>query len=247
MARSAGNQVHVIENLMVVLLNQSFATFGVPEVIVSDNGTQLSSHEFQAFCTSQGIHHIRAAPYHPQSNGLAERFVDTLKRSLRKIRSGGETLEEALYTFLQVYRTTPTGDLDGRSPAEVMFNRPLRTVSSMLRPIERANTESKGRTKQNAAFNKKHGALQRSFLNGDPVYAQVHRANSWQWEPATVIERIGKVNYNVFLIRSHANQLKTRVPERRTAPADQLTPLSVFFDGFGLAIPTETPPNAIPL
>lgn len=250
-------EVHVTKSTStkttIKLLNQSFATFGVPEVIVSDNGTQFSSHEFQAFCTSQGIHHIRTAPYHPQSNGLAERFVDTLKRSLRKIRSGGETLEEALYTFLQVYRTTPTGDLDGRSPAEMMFNRPLRTVSSMLRPTERTNTESRGRTKQNAAFNKKHGALQRSFLNGDPVYAQVHRANSWQWEPATVIERIGKVNYNVFLedrqrlIRSHANQLKTRVPERRTAPADQPTPLSVFFDGFGLAIPTETPPNAIPL
>ncbi|XP_062715677.1 uncharacterized protein K02A2.6-like [Aedes albopictus] len=195
-------EVHVTKSTTsratIKLLNQTFATFGVPEVLVSDNGTQFSSHEFQTFCTSQGIHHIRIAPYHPQSNGLAERFVDTLKRSLRKIRSGGETLEEALCTFLQVYRSTPTNDLEGRSPAEIMFGRPIRTIQSMLRPSERG-TASRDRKKQNDAFNKKHGAVQRNFQHGDSVYAKVHSTNSWRWESATVIEKIGNVNYNVFL------------------------------------------------
>ncbi|XP_062542038.1 uncharacterized protein K02A2.6-like [Armigeres subalbatus] len=139
----------------IKILNQTFATFGIPELIVSDNGTQFSSHEFQAFCTNQGIRHIRIAPYHPQSNGLAERFVDTLKRSLRKIRSGGEALEEALSTFLHVYRSTPSSDLNGKTPAELMFGRPLRTVLSLLKPTERnTGSISRDRKKQNNIFNK---------------------------------------------------------------------------------------------
>lgn len=102
---------------------------------------------------------------------------------------------------------------------------------------------------QNDAFNRKHGAVKRSFQHGDSVYAKVHRANSWQWEPATVIEKVGSVIYNVFLedqhrlIRSHANQLKTRVPE--SSPAGRPTPLSIFFDGFGLPAPAEVPPTGI--
>lgn len=229
------------------LLTNSFATFGIPETIVSDNGTQFTSHEFQSFCEQQGIHHIRTAPYHPQSNGLAERFVDTLKRTLRKIRSGGETLEEALQTFLQVYRTTPTADLGGKSPAEVMFGRPIRTISSMILPpsYSTAAAQSKAES-QNQRFNKKHGAVSRQFAPGDSVYAQVHQGNSWQWHAATVIERIGRVNYNVFLedrqrlIRSHTNQLKQRaaesVPDRDANQGP--SPLSVFFDGFGLDVPS---------
>lgn len=227
------------------LLSESFTTFGIPETIVSDNGPQFAGHEFQSFCQSLGIQHLRTAPYHPQSNGLAERFVDTVKRSLRKIRSGGESLDNALRTFLQVYRTTPTNDLDGKSPAEVMFGRPIRTISSLMLPLSECSSPSTEKAeKQNASFNKKHGAISKNFQPGDSIYVQVHQANSWKWEAATVIERIGKVNYNVFLvdkqrlIRSHANQLKRRAadPIRTCEP----TPLSVFVDEFGLSTTTTT-------
>ncbi|XP_052566467.1 uncharacterized protein K02A2.6-like [Culex pipiens pallens] len=236
----------------IKLLTQSFATFGIPEVIVSDNGTQFTGHEFKEFCTKLGIRHLRTAPFHPQSNGSAERFVDTLKRSLRKIRAGGETLEEALQTLLQVYRSTPTSDLDGKSPAEVMFGRPVRTISALLQPTKDNSPSTSARAeKQNDAFNKKHGAIQRIFKHGDAVFAQVHRANSWQWEAGTVIEKIGRVNYNIFLddrrrlIRSHANQLKRRVPETTASP--EPTSLSIFFDGFGLADAVAAPVPATPV
>ncbi|XP_065088853.1 uncharacterized protein K02A2.6-like [Ochlerotatus camptorhynchus] len=55
-------EVHVTKSTTakatIKLLNQSFTTFGVPEIIVSDNGTQFSGHEFQVFCTNLGIRHI---------------------------------------------------------------------------------------------------------------------------------------------------------------------------------------------
>ena len=56
-------------------LRTLFAQFGIPDTIVSDNGPQFSAVEFQQFCRLNGIRHSRVAPYHPSSNGLAERAV----------------------------------------------------------------------------------------------------------------------------------------------------------------------------
>jgi len=61
----------------VIILRKLCAQHGVPETIVSDNGTQFTSHEFREFCKANAVSHILLPPYHPQSNGRAERFVDT--------------------------------------------------------------------------------------------------------------------------------------------------------------------------
>ena len=65
-------------------LRRMFATHGLPEVIVSDNGPQFTSYEFGQFLKKNGIRHITSPPYHPSSNGQAERTVQTLKRALQK-------------------------------------------------------------------------------------------------------------------------------------------------------------------
>ena len=64
-------------------LTEVFSLFGNPEQIVSDNGTPFTAHEFGAFCISNGIRHIRLAPYHPSTNGEAKRFVQVFKKALR--------------------------------------------------------------------------------------------------------------------------------------------------------------------
>ena len=56
---------------VVRVLRNLFSTHGLPDVIVSDNGTAFTSVEFETFMKRNGIRHVRCAPYHPSSNGLA--------------------------------------------------------------------------------------------------------------------------------------------------------------------------------
>ena len=80
-------------------LRRLFASYGLPEQLVSDNGPQLVSDEFQEFLKKNRIKHLRSAPYHPSSNGLAERFVGTFKRALRASEFSVLTLHQQLMNF----------------------------------------------------------------------------------------------------------------------------------------------------
>ena len=64
-------------------LQHSFAQFGLPVSIVSDNGSCFASQEFKEFAKHSGLRHITTAVYKPSTNGLAEKMVQTLKRALR--------------------------------------------------------------------------------------------------------------------------------------------------------------------
>ena len=63
-------------------LRMWFAAYGLPKCIVSDNGPQLVSAEFENFLRNNGVKHVTSPPYHPASNGAAERMVQSVKKSL---------------------------------------------------------------------------------------------------------------------------------------------------------------------
>ena len=75
-------------NVTIELLHPVFAQFGVPETVVSDNGSCFISDEFQQFLKSNGIKQITSAPYHPSTNGLAEKAVQIVKKGLKKTTTG---------------------------------------------------------------------------------------------------------------------------------------------------------------
>lgn len=94
---------------------------GVQETLVTENGSQLVAESSKYFCNINGITHLRSVPYHPQSNEQVECFVDTFKRAL--LKGGGN------HRTWTAYKTTPNPTIPERmSPAEAMFERPIRTI-----------------------------------------------------------------------------------------------------------------------
>ena len=106
-------------------LRRIFATHGLPQMIVSDNGPQFASEEFEQFCTSRGIQHNTIAPCHPCSNGEAERLVETFKQSIDKANlKTASQLQDAVIEFLAKYRSTPH-TVTNSSPSELLNSRRL--------------------------------------------------------------------------------------------------------------------------
>ena len=103
-------------------LRKLFTAHGLPEQLVSDSGPQFIADEFRVFMRSNGIKHIKSAPYHPATNGLAERFVQTFKQALRAAMTEKKPLSQNLANFLLAYRTTPH-TMTGETPAMLLMGR----------------------------------------------------------------------------------------------------------------------------
>ena len=144
------------------LLEQDFAHFGYPQAIVSDNGPAFTSQEFQEWCRSHGITHLTGAPYHPATNGAAERMVQTFKKALKK---ASLPPRHAIHQFLMQYRRTPTPN--GFSPSELLNNRQIRTLVDSLVPSPALISQQKqiAPTKETSP----------RFTEGTAVYARCYQ------------------------------------------------------------------------
>ena len=112
-------------------LRELFASYGCPELFVSDNGPQFNSAEFLSFLSSNGVRHVKSPPYHPQSNGVAERCVQTFKGAMKSMKDEPGDISTRLLQLLFQYRCTPHATT-GTSPAQLFLGRTLRTRLSML-------------------------------------------------------------------------------------------------------------------
>ena len=113
-------------------LRSVFATHGLPEILVSDNGTAFTSEEFRGFLKLNGIRQVTISPYHPASNGLAERAVQTFKEGMKKSKT--TDLQLRLTRFLFQYRITPH-TTTGIAPAEMLMNRRPHSHLDLLHPL----------------------------------------------------------------------------------------------------------------
>ena len=112
------------------------ARFGIPDVLVSDNGPPFNSHNFVDFLQKQGIKVSKSPPYNPASNGQAERLVRTVKEVLKKFlldSSFAELhLEDQINLFLLNYRNAMTKD--GKFPSEKVLGLRPKILIDLINP-----------------------------------------------------------------------------------------------------------------
>jgi hypothetical protein len=166
-------------------LKSMFAQFGVPDEFVSDN-MPFASYEFKKFAQEWDIKLTTSSPTYPQSNGMAEKAVQTAKRMVKKMNSEGKDIHEALLE----YRSTPVQGV-GLSPAQLLFNKRIRSKIPIALPLLKPELHSDVNEKllqkqelQTRYYNR--GARDLKALEpGDNVL--IRQGN--EWSPGVVLEK----------------------------------------------------------
>ena len=201
-----------------------FSRFGIPEYMVSDNGSPFSSKEMSEFCRKYGVKQKFSPPFHPCSNGEAEINVKTFKRAMKCYQ--GADISEGLQLFLMQYRNTPHCTT-GKSPSEMLLGRTSRTIASQCNPCRETRVSHTSNFVSNKLL----------FHPGNAVWVRGY-ANQPKWLQGSVLRKEGGVTYRVKLdngkvAHRHLSQIRSRVtPSSSPAGAQSLNVPSVEDDSY---------------
>ncbi len=210
---------------------------GIPKEILTDQGTAFMSRTIRELYELLGIKSVRTSVYHPQTDGLVERFNCTLKTMIRKfVHEDAKNWDKWLEPLLFAVREVPQAST-GFSPFELLYGRQPRGVLDVLRETwEEGPSGSKNeiqhvldlrtklhtlgqlsmdnllqaQDKQSRLYNR--GTRLRNFASGDKVLVLLPTSSSkllakWQG-PFEVTRRVGDLNYEVVRTdRSGARQI----------------------------------------
>ena len=168
----------------------------------------LRSSEFQEFLANNGIKHWKSSPYHPSSNGLAEKAVQIVKQGLKRIKGG--SINDRLVKLLFSYRITPH-TTTGVSPAQLLMGRNLKSRFDLLKPNVSTRVEQK---QQQQKDNYDTHAVPRQFEEEEGVYVRDFRPGH-TWLPGKIVKCSGPVSYRVKIgdgqvVRRHQDHLRKR-------------------------------------
>lgn len=190
---------------------ECFARFGLPNKLVTDNGSQLMSSEFLQFCSLNNIHYVTSPPFHPATNGAAENCVKSIKNGIKKALNDpvnkGVSLETIINRYLFNYRNSIHCST-GFSPAEMIFKYKVKTRFDILR----INDRQEKANENNVKYYK--GNREVYFKEGDVVWCRDYRhPNKKQWKKCVVDEVLGpkvylcKVLQENLIWKRHINQM----------------------------------------
>lgn len=175
-------------NKIAEVLRNLFASCGLTIEVMTDNGPQFTSGEFESFLE---LNAVKMPTYHPASNGLAERLVQSFKKSLAKNRAvGGMSLQHCIANFLFSYRNMPHKTTK-KTPAELFLKRQVRTRLSLVKP-------DMSQSFQAGSFPSQLGRKKklRSFSVGQTVLVKNYRGGG-KWLDGVITDVLGPVTYSV--------------------------------------------------
>ncbi|UYV74269.1 K02A2.6-like, partial [Cordylochernes scorpioides] len=190
-------------------LRRLFSSYGLPEELVSDNGPQFTGSEMKGFLEGNGIKQTLIPAYHPQSNGLAERAVRTIKTALDKNkRKIGDTIQDTLSKVLLAYRSTPHVTT-GKTPSELFIGRALRTRVSLIHP----SLASRVRDQQARQMKYDRRTHLEEFQIDDLVWCKNFRGGD-KWIPGKIVGKKGTRVYTILIhgqVKAyHRDQIRKR-------------------------------------
>ena len=156
-------------------LDRMFATHGIPDELISDNGSPYFGNEMSEYAKKMGFELNPVTPENPQSNGFAESFVKILVKFIHTSIADGLDPKAELQNYLLQYRSAPHSTT-GVSPAEALFGRKLKTKLPQLPQFAETTKQKKMRDchdarklRQKKYFDKGHRAAQKDINTGDTV------------------------------------------------------------------------------
>lgn len=205
---------------LIKKLKAHFARYGIPSHLVTDNGPQYTSAEFQTFTRDWGITHTTTSPHHSKANGKVESAVKSAKRMLRKTSKSGEDQYLALLNL----RNVPSQGVE-TSPAQRLMGRRTRTLLSVTRsllepkgPPTKSETEQLELNQQRQAkyYNKSARDLQ-PLKQGDTVRMKPFQLGNKTWMKGKISQRLDERSYEVTAggatyRRNRQHTVKTREP-----------------------------------
>ena len=233
-------ELNLLENMtsknVIKHLKSQFSRYGIPDQFYSDNQSTFVSSEFKNFAKEYGFDCVTSSATFSQSNGLAERAVQTTKNLLKKAKDP--------YLAMLSYRTTVIDDI-GLSPAEMMFSRRLKTTLPTSAPLlqqkglpQNLKKRFRNRQEKQKRYYDRGSKPLKPLNPGDNIVMQHEKS----WKPATVTEAhqtprsyVVKNEYGQQYRRNRRHLRPTsarfpsdQVPERRseTETTSASTPLS---------------------
>lgn len=197
---------------VIATLNNNFRKFGLAEKIISDNGPCFKSEKFNQFCEDLEISHITSSPHYHQSNGRAERAIQTVKQILKKCQT-----QKEITVALLAYLDSPI-DNDLPSPGEILFGRRINTRLVVHRPTQLADADkTKLMQRRSAHLPSTTGDPRDQFVPNQPIWFT--EDGYPEWKPGFVDVR-DPLPDSYWIVSSETNRrirrnkhdLKPRVP-----------------------------------
>lgn len=226
---------------VIPTLEEDFAAWGIPRVVKTDNGPPFNGHKFREYAQHLNFKHRKITPLWPQANGMVERFMSTLKKTIQQAELSKRDTQTALNEVLRAYRTTPHSTT-GKCPATLMLGRIPRThIPTQVTPRQDTDhqrlreRDQAGKAKMKQEADAQRRATEAPIHEGDWVLVRQNQTTKadrrYHEHPSRVMTRKGtmitaatharRVTRNI----SHFKKCKTEPEEPgvTTAPVPQET------------------------